>query len=483
MRLKDNSLLRNRCLIDGGWHASDDGETIAVRNPFDGSLVGQVPVLTEEQVKGAIDASQSALIKWRSLAALQRSVILRRWFDLMVENADDLAMIMTTEQGKPLAEARGEILYAASFVEWYAEEAKRIYGDTIPAPQADKRITVIKQPVGVTAAITPWNFPAAMITRKAAPALAAGCTMIVRPADLTPLTALALGELAQRAGIPKGVLQIITGKAREIGKILTDSKVVRKLSFTGSTEVGRQLMSQCADSIKRISLELGGNAPFIVFDDADLDAAVEGAMASKYRNAGQTCVCANRILVQSGVYDAFAEKLKTAVQALKVGNGTEAGVQIGPMIEEKALIKIEEHIEDALAKGGKIMFGGKRLGGLFFEPTIMTGITSSMRFAQEETFGPVAPLFQFDTEEEAVAMANDTIFGLASYFYTRDFDRAIRVSEALEYGMVGHNTGLISNEVAPFGGVKQSGLGREGSKYGIEEYLEIKYLCSAVSTL
>jgi succinate-semialdehyde dehydrogenase/glutarate-semialdehyde dehydrogenase len=385
---------------------------------------------------------------------------------------------MTSEQGKPLAEARGEVLYAASFIEWFAEEAKRVYGDTIPAPQVGQRLTVIRQPVGVTAAITPWNFPAAMITRKAAPALAAGCTMIVRPADLTPLTALALGVLAEKAGIPAGVLQIVTGKARDIGAELTSNDIVRKLSFTGSTEVGRLLMAQCAPTIKRVSLELGGNAPFIVFDDADLDAAVEGAMISKYRNAGQTCVCANRIYVQRGVYDKFAEKLAEKVKALKVGNGTEPGVAIG-LIEEKAITKVKAHIEDAVSKGAKLITGGKELGGLFFEPGVLTGVTSDMAVAQEETFGPLAPLFAFDTEEEVLAMANDTIFGLAAYFYTENFSRAIRVGEGLEYGMVGHNTGLISNEVAPFGGVKQSGLGREGSKYGIEEYLETKYICSA----
>lgn len=481
LSLSDQSLLKKHCLLAGKWAAARSGAVIDVTNPADGSLVGQVPSLSPEETEEAINAANAALPAWRGLAAKERSAILRKWFELMVANADDLASIMTAEQGKPLAEARGEIIYAASFIEWYAEEAKRVYGDTIPAPQSDKRITVIRQPVGVTAAITPWNFPAAMITRKAAPALAAGCTMIVRPAELTPLTALALGELAIRAGIPAGVLQIITGSAREMGKVLTDSPIVRKLSFTGSTEVGRLLMAQCAPTIKRISLELGGNAPFIVFDDADIDAAVEGAMISKFRNAGQTCVCANRILVQSGVYDVFAEKLAAKVNALKVGNGTEAGVQVGPLIEEKAVKKVESHIADALAKGAKLITGGKRGEGLFFEPAVMTGVTTDMAFATEETFGPVAPLFKFDTEEQAVFMANDTIYGLAAYFYTRDFDRAVRVSEALEYGMVGHNTGLISNEVAPFGGIKQSGLGREGSKYGIDEYLETKYICSAVT--
>lgn len=480
MKLNDQSLLKDKCLIDGKWQAAEDNAKIAVTNPADGEIVGHVPSLTAKQIEGAINASEKAFKSWRALPAAKRSALLRKWFDLMIEHADDLAMIMTCEQGKPLKEARGEILYAASFVEWFAEEAKRTYGDTIPSPQVNQRITVIKQPIGVTAAITPWNFPAAMITRKAAPALAAGCTMIVRPASLTPLTALALGELAQKAGIPAGVLQIVTGKSSSIGKVLTESQIVRKLSFTGSTEVGRALMAECAPTIKRISLELGGNAPFIVFDDADLDAAVKGAIACKYRNAGQTCVCANRILVQSGVYDAFTKKLKQAVQALKVGNGINSTTDIGPLIEESALKKVDEHIADAVEKGGKLVLGGKRLGGLFYEPTIMTNITSDMRFAREETFGPVAPLFKFDSESEAIEMANDTIFGLAAYFYTRDFARAVRVSEALEYGMVGHNTGLISNEVAPFGGVKQSGIGREGSKYGIEEYMETKYICDAL---
>ncbi len=480
MKLNDQSLLKDKCLIDGKWQAAEDNARIAVTNPADGEIVGYVPSLTAKQIEGAINASEKAFKSWRALPAAKRSALLRKWFDLMIEYADDLAMIMTCEQGKPLKEARGEILYAASFVEWFAEEAKRAYGDTIPSPQVNQRITVIKQPIGVTAAITPWNFPAAMITRKAAPALAAGCTMIVRPASLTPLTALALGELAQKAGIPAGVLQIVTGKSSSIGKVLTESQIVRKLSFTGSTEVGRALMAECAPTIKRISLELGGNAPFIVFDDADLDAAVKGAIACKYRNAGQTCVCANRILVQSGVYDAFTKKLKQAVQALKVGNGIDSTTDIGPLIEESALKKVDEHIADAVEKGGKLVLGGKRLGGLFYEPTIMTNITSDMRFAREETFGPVAPLFKFDSESEAIEMANDTIFGLAAYFYTRDFARAVRVSEALEYGMVGHNTGLISNEVAPFGGVKQSGIGREGSKYGIEEYMETKYICDAL---
>lgn len=478
--LQDMSLLKTRCLVNGEWVEAKEKTTHPVTNPATGEVIAEIPHLSPEEIPAVIEASSIAQKKWAALTAKERSVILKRWFELMIENTDDLALLMTSEQGKPLAEAKGEIGYAASFIEWFAEEAKRIYGDTIPAPRADQRLTVIRQPIGVTAAITPWNFPAAMITRKAAPALAAGCSMIVRPADLTPLTALAIGELAQRAGIPAGVFQVITGSASKLGKVLTDSQVVSKLSFTGSTEVGRLLMAQCAQTIKKVSLELGGNAPFIVFNDADLDKAVEGAMASKYRNAGQTCVCANRILVQRGVYEEFTAKLTEKVKALKVGSGVDAGTDIGPMIEEKAISKVEDHIQDAVSKGAKLVYGGERLGGLFLQPAILTGVTADMKVAQEETFGPMAPLFAFDTEEEAIAMANDTIFGLATYFYTRDHGRMIRVSEALEYGMVGHNTGLISNEVAPFGGVKQSGLGREGSKYGIEEYLEMKYVCSAL---
>ena len=416
---------------------------------------------------------------WRAKLPKERSVILRKWFDLMMANQEDLALIMTTEQGKPLAEAKGEIAYAASFIEWFAEEAKRIYGDVIPQHQADKRLVVIKQPIGVCGLITPWNFPAAMITRKAAPALAAGCTVVIKPATQTPYSALALAELAERAGVPKGVINILTGSASEIGAELTSNPTVRKISFTGSTEIGSLLMKQSAASIKKVSLELGGNAPFLVFDDADLDAAVEGAMASKYRNAGQTCVCANRILVQDGVYDAFATKLAEKVKALTVGRGTDAGVIIGPLIDENAVAKVREHIDDAVAKGAKVAVGGNthKLGGLYFEPTVLTNVTTSMKVTREETFGPVAPLFRFRTEEEAIAMANDTEFGLAAYFYARDLGRVWRVGEGLESGMVGVNTGIISNEVAPFGGVKQSGIGREGSKYGIEEYLEIKYLC------
>lgn len=482
IKLKNATLLRDACLVDGSWVKSEDGNTIAVENPANTEILGYVPSLSAAEVQGAVEAAGRAFSDWSRRTAKDRSTILRRWFELMVANADDLAALMTAEQGKPLAEARGEALYAASFIEWFSEEAKRVYGDTIPAPTTDKRITILKQPIGVCAAITPWNFPAAMITRKAAPALAAGCTMIVKPAEQTPLTALALGVLAEEAGIPAGVFQVVTGAAREIGKVFTESELIRKISFTGSTEVGRLLMAQSAPTIKKLSLELGGNAPFIVFDDADLDAAVEGAIVSKYRNAGQTCVCSNRIYVQSGVYDAFAEKLAARVESLTVGDGTGSGVLIGPLIDEDAVKKVEEHVADALDKGAKIVIGGKRhgLGGTFYEPTVLTGATQAMKVAREETFGPVAPLFRFETEDEAIAMANDTEFGLAAYFYTENVRRTWRVAEALEYGMVGHNTGLISNEVAPFGGVKQSGLGREGSHYGIDEYLEIKYLCSAI---
>ena len=482
LSLSDPALLRSDCLLDGAWTGAASGARLAVTDPATGAEIARVPAMGAAETEAAIAAAEAALPAWRERPAAERAAVLRRWFDLMRAHADDLAAILTAEQGKPLAEARGEILYAASFVEWFAEEAKRVYGETIPAPLPGQRITVLRQPVGVTAAITPWNFPAAMITRKAAPALAAGCTMIVRPADLTPLTAFALAELAQRAGVPAGVLQVLTGPSRVIGAVLTGSPAVRKLSFTGSTEVGRALMAQCAPGIKRMSLELGGNAPFIVFDDADLEAAVEGALFAKFRNAGQTCVCANRILVQRGIHDAFCARLAERVAALPVGPGTEPGVAIGPLIEEKALAKVEAHIADATARGARLLAGGRRhaRGGLFFEPAVLSGVTPAMDVAQEETFGPLAPVFVFDTEAEAVAMANDTIYGLAAYFYTRDFARSIRVGEALEYGMVGHNTARISNEVAPFGGVKQSGLGREGSRHGIEEYLELKYLCSAI---
>ncbi|OKH86802.1 NAD-dependent succinate-semialdehyde dehydrogenase [Thalassospira sp. TSL5-1] len=482
LKLKNPELLKTACLIDGKWVTSPKGATLDVTNPFDGSVVATVPILGSVETETAITAAERAFADWSALAAKERAAILRRWFNLIVENADDLGAMMTAEQGKPLAEAKGEAMYAASFVEWFAEEAKRVYGDTIPSPTTDKRLIVLKQPIGVCAAITPWNFPAAMITRKAAPALAAGCTMIVKPAEQTPLTALALAYLAEQAGIPKGVFQVVTGPAREIGGVLTASDKVRKLSFTGSTEVGRILMGQCAPTIKKLSFELGGNAPFIVFDDADIDAAIEGAMVSKYRNAGQTCVCANRLYIQAGVYDAFATKLAERVKAMKVGSGSEQGVLIGPLIDEDALAKVEEHVADALSKGAKVVTGGTRgsQGGTFYEPTVLADVTQSMKVAREETFGPVAPLFKFETEEEVVAMANDTEFGLAAYFYTENARRSWRVAEALDYGMVGHNTGLISNEVAPFGGVKQSGLGREGSKYGIEEYLEIKYFCTAI---
>lgn len=481
--LKNPSLLRDACLLDGAWVGADDGAIVDVTNPANGSVVGTVPSMGAAETERAIAAAARAFPAWSARPAKERAAILRRWFELLVANADDLAALMTAEQGKPLAEARGEALYAASFVEWFAEEAKRVYGETIPAPTQDKRIIVLRQPIGVTAAITPWNFPAAMITRKAAPALAAGCPMIVKPAMQTPLTALALAALAEKAGVPAGILQIVTGKAAAVGGALTQSATVRKLSFTGSTEVGRVLMAQCAPTIKKLSLELGGNAPFIVFDDADLDAAVEGAIASKYRNAGQTCVCSNRIYVQSGVYDAFAQKLAERVRSLTVGDGTQEGVVIGPLIDAKAVEKVEEHIGDAVAAGAQVLVGGNRheLGGTFFEPTVLTGVTKAMKVAREETFGPVAPLFRFDDEADVIAEANDTEFGLAAYFYTENVRRTWRVAEALEYGMVGHNTGLISNEVAPFGGVKQSGLGREGSHLGIEEYLEVKYLCSAVA--
>jgi succinate-semialdehyde dehydrogenase / glutarate-semialdehyde dehydrogenase len=477
--LTDAKLFRQQSYIDGQWVDADSGETVVVVNPANGAALGTVPKMGVAETRRAIEAAERALPAWRAKTGKERAAILRRWFDLMMANQDDLGLLMTSEQGKPLPEAKGEIAYAASFIEWFGEEAKRIYGDVIPPHQADKRIVVIKQPVGVCAAITPWNFPAAMITRKAGPALAAGCTMVVKPATQTPYSAFAMAELAERAGVPKGVLNVLTGSAREIGGELTANPIVRKLTFTGSTEVGRVLMAQSAETVKKVSLELGGNAPFLVFDDADLDAAVDGAMLSKYRNAGQTCVCANRILVQDGVYDAFARKLADKVRALKVGPGTEAGVNIGPLIDRNAVAKVEEHISDAVSKGAKVVVGGKahRLGGLFFEPTLLTEVTTSMKVTKEETFGPVAPLFRFGNEDEGIAMANDTEFGLASYFYARDIGRIWRVGEGLESGIVGINTGLISTEVAPFGGVKQSGIGREGSKYGIEEFLEVKYMC------
>jgi len=476
LNLQDPSLLRDQCLIDGQWISSE--HRIDVTNPATGARVGSVPRLGAAETERAVLAAQAAWPVWRARTAKERAAILRRWYELIQAHADDLARIMTAEQGKPLAEARGEITYAASFIEWFAEEARRVYGDTIPAPLSSQRIVVTKEPIGVCAAITPWNFPAAMITRKAGPALAAGCTMVLKPASQTPLTALALVALAERAGVPPGVLSVVTGSAADIGRVLATHPAVRKLSFTGSTEVGRTLMKQTADSIKKVSMELGGNAPFIVFEDADLDAAVEGAMISKYRNAGQTCVCANRLYVHAKVYDAFAAKLVAAVQALKVGDGLAEGVRVGPLIDDKALVKVEEHIADALAKGARVLAGGQRhaLGRSFFEPTVLADVTSDMAVAREETFGPLAPLFRFESEDEVVALANDTEFGLASYFYARDLGRVWRVAERLEYGMVGVNTGLISNEVAPFGGVKQSGLGREGSHYGMDDYLVIKYI-------
>ncbi len=480
MQLKDSNLFRQQAFINGEWLDADSGQTIKVTNPATGEVIGTVPKMGAAETRRAIEAADKALPAWRALTAKERSNKLRRWFELMIENQDDLARLMTTEQGKPLAEAKGEIAYAASFIEWFAEEAKRVYGDTIPGHQPDKRLIVIKQPIGVTAAITPWNFPAAMITRKAGPALAAGCTMVLKPASQTPYSALALVELATRAGIPAGVLSVVTGSAGEVGGELTGNSLVRKLSFTGSTEIGRQLMEECAKDIKKVSLELGGNAPFIVFDDADLDKAVEGAIISKYRNNGQTCVCANRIYVQDGVYDAFAQKLAAAVAKLKIGNGLEEGTTTGPLIDGKAVAKVQEHIEDAVGKGAKVLSGGKLIEGNFFEPTILVDVPKTAAVAKEETFGPLAPLFRFKDEAEVIAMSNDTEFGLASYFYARDMSRVFRVAEALEYGMVGINTGLISNEVAPFGGIKASGLGREGSKYGIEDYLEIKYLCLSV---
>ena len=479
--LHEKNLLRQKAWVDGQWTDAASGKTITVTNPADGSTVGHVPSLSADETCAAIAAAEKAFDGWRQRTAKERSAILMKWYALMMEHQEDLAVILTTEQGKPLAEAKGEIAYAASFVQWFAEEAKRIYGDTIPSASTDQRILVIRQPIGVCAAVTPWNFPAAMITRKAAPALAAGCTMVVKPASQTPLTALALAELARRAQIPAGVLNVVTGSAGVIGRELTSNPTVRKLSFTGSTEVGRQLMAECAENIKKISLELGGNAPFIVFDDADLDKAVEGAMISKYRNSGQTCVCANRLFIQSGVYDDFAKRLVVAVEKLKVGNGLEPGVQQGPLIDQAALDKVSHHIEDALASGATLLTGGKphALGGTFFQPTVLTNVNADMSVAVNETFGPVAPLIRFDDEADAVRMANNTIYGLAAYFYARDMGRIFRVAEDLEYGMVGINTGLISTEVAPFGGVKQSGIGREGSKYGIDEYVEMKYLCLA----
>jgi len=482
LKLKDGSLFRQQCYIGGEWANADDGKTLNVTDPATGEVLGTVPNMGAAETRRAIEAANAAWPAWRAKTGKERAAILRKWYELMMANQDDLGMLLTAEQGKPLAEAKGEIAYGASFIEWFAEEAKRVYGDTIPGHQPDKRIVVLKEPVGVCAAITPWNFPNAMITRKAGPALAAGCTMVVKPATATPFSALAIAELAERAGVPKGVFSVLTGSAKAIGGEMTGNPLVRKITFTGSTEIGKVLMEQSAKTVKKASMELGGNAPFIVFDDADLDAAADGAIASKYRNAGQTCVCANRLLVQDKVYDAFAKKLAERVAKLKVGNGMESGVTTGPLIDAAAVAKVEEHIEDAVKKGAKVVTGGRRhsLGGLFFEPTILANVTSEMKVAREETFGPVAPLFRFKEEAEAIRMANDTEFGLAAYFYARDMGRVWRVSEGLEYGIVGMNTGLISTEVAPFGGMKESGIGREGSKYGIEEFLEIKYVCMSI---
>jgi len=477
--LQDPKLFRQHCYLDGNWCDADNGATLTVTNPATGATLGSVPKMGTAETRRAIEAAALAFPAWRAKTTQERSGILRRWFELLLENQEDLAILMTAEQGKPLSESRGEIAYAASFIEWFAEEGKRIYGDVIPQHQPDKRIVVLKEPIGVCAAITPWNFPSAMITRKAAPALAAGCTMVLKPARATPFSALALAELAQRAGIPRGVFSVVTGASGAIGGEMTANPLVRKLTFTGSTAVGKQLIAACAGTVKKVSMELGGNAPFIVFDDADLNAAVEGALISKYRNTGQTCVCTNRFMIQDGIYEAFATKLAAAVAELKIGDGLAGETQQGPLIDMAAVATVEQHIADALERGARIVLGGKRhaLGGSFFEPTVLADVTPAMRIAREETFGPVAPLFRFKTEEEAIRLANDTEFGLAAYFYTRDLARSWRVGDGLEYGIVGINTGLISTTVAPFGGVKESGLGREGSKYGIEDFLEIKYLC------
>ncbi|MBQ15050.1 MAG: succinate-semialdehyde dehydrogenase I [Gammaproteobacteria bacterium] len=479
MNLKEPALFRQQCYIDGSWVDADDNSTFEVNNPATGELLGTVPKMDESETRRAIDAAQKSFAPWAKKTARDRAVILRRWFELMLQHQEDLARLMTLEQGKSLTESRGEIAYAASFIEWFAEEGKRIYGDVIPPSQADKRYVVIKQPVGVVAAITPWNFPTAMITRKAGPALAAGCPIVLKPASGTPYSALALAELAESAGIPAGVFNVLTGSSGPIGRELTSNPQVKKITFTGSTEVGKQLIAQAAATVKKVSMELGGNAPFLVFDDADLDAAIEGAMASKFRNSGQTCVCANRIYVQSGVYDAFVSKLETAVAGLKVGNGLDEGVNQGPLIDMTAVAKVEEHVADAVAKGGRVLCGGKRheMGGSFFEPTLIVDATQDMVVAREETFGPLAPVIRFETDEEGIAMANDTEFGLAAYFYARDLSRAWHIAESLESGMVAINSGILSSEVVPFGGVKESGLGREGSKYGLEEFVDIKYLC------
>ena len=479
MNLKDPSLFRQRCYIDGAWADADDGGTIDVDNPADNSVIGTVPRMGAGETRRAIEAANDAYPDWRARTGKERAAILRRWYELVIENQEDLAVLMTTEQGKPLAESMGEIVYGASFIEWFAEEAKRIYGDTIPQHQHDKRILVVKEPVGVVASITPWNFPNAMITRKCAPALAAGCTVVAKPATQTPYSAFALAELAERAGVPKGVLNIVSGISSEIGAEMTSNPIVRKLSFTGSTEIGKLLMEQCSGTVKKMSMELGGNAPFIVFDDADIDSAVVGAMQSKYRNAGQTCVCANRIFAQDGIHDRFTDRLAEASAALKVGDGMEEGVGTGPLIDIKAVEKVESHIQDAVAKGARVVVGGGRHsnGGNFFEPTVLTGVTPEMIVSREETFGPLAPVYRFETDEDVVKKANDTEFGLAAYFYTRDIGRVWRVAEQLEYGIVGINSGIISTEIAPFGGMKESGIGREGSKYGIDEFVEVKYLC------
>ncbi|RZJ23560.1 MULTISPECIES: NAD-dependent succinate-semialdehyde dehydrogenase [unclassified Acinetobacter] len=482
MQLKNPDLLKQQVFIDGLWMDAADGKKFAVTNPATGETIAQVPSVSTTQVEQAVLAAETALYFWKNMTAKERSILLRQWFDLIVANQEDLAVILSTEQGKPLTESRGEILYGASFIEWFAEEAKRTYGDVIPHDKQGRRLVVIKQPVGVVAAITPWNFPNAMITRKVGPALAAGCTVVIKPASETPLSALALIVLAEQAGIPKGVINVVTGSSREIGGVLSTHPVVKKLSFTGSTQVGKLLMQQCSSTMKKISMELGGNAPLIVFEDADLERAVKGAMASKFRNSGQTCVCSNRILVHANIYDRFMEKLTTAVKELKVAPAFEEGAEQGPLINEKAVEKIEEHIADAVAKGAKVLVGGKphALGQTFFEPTVLSDVTPDMLVAKEETFAPLAPVFKFSTDEEAIQMANDTEFGLASYIYTESLSRAWKVGEALEYGMVGINEGLISTEVAPFGGVKESGTGREGSKYGIEDYLDIKYMCMGI---
>jgi succinate-semialdehyde dehydrogenase/glutarate-semialdehyde dehydrogenase len=479
MKISDQALLRNQAYIDGAWCDADSGETLAVLNPANGRVVAEVAKCGTAETRRAIEAAERAQVQWRQTTAKERAAILRKWLELMLAAQEDLAQIMTAEQGKPLAESRGEIVYGASYIEWFAEEAKRIYGDTIPQPSNDKRIVVIKQPVGVVACITPWNFPNAMLARKIAPALAAGCTVVCKPANETPLSALAMAELAERAGVPAGVINIVAGKTSEIGAELTSNPIVRKLTFTGSTAVGKLLVEQCAATMKRTSMELGGNAPFIVFDDADLDEAVKGALICKFRNAGQTCVCANRILVQDGVYDAFADKLAAAMKNLRMGDGAEDGVDIGPLINEKAANDVLDFVGDAVAQGAQVAAGGKRsnLGACFIEPTLLTNVNDDMRVFREEIFGPVAPLFRFRDEADVIAMANDTEFGLASYFYARDLGRVWRVAEALEYGIVGINTGIISNEMAPFGGMKESGQGREGSKYGLDDYLEIKYMC------